>query len=162
MVSAVGGREGEWRGGGKGVAVRVGEVVHEDGGAFRHGCDGVFLDLRVGWEDAFGEALDHCSGKRKVLRVGGGGVSGRWVGRWSEWRGVRRWGVRELGRSGRSGECGLTSMLMPSFSLSFSLSFSFSFEAVPSSAVAGTIETLLSLVFRGSFGMVRERQRVEW
>lgn len=55
-------REGMGRGG-----VRVGEVVHEDGGAFRHGCDGVFLDLRVGGEDAFGEALDHCAGEGEVL-----------------------------------------------------------------------------------------------
>lgn len=47
--------------------LRVGEVVHEDGGAFRHGCDGVFLDLRVGGEDAFGEALDHCAGEGEVL-----------------------------------------------------------------------------------------------
>lgn len=57
--------EGGWvRNGG---FLRVGEVVHEDGGAFRHGCDGVFLDLRVGGQDAFGEALDHCAGEGEVL-----------------------------------------------------------------------------------------------
>ena len=65
-----GGEEKGERGGGgrrrKGY-VRVGEVVHEDGGAFGHGCYGVFLDLGVGWEDAFGEALDHCSGEGEVL-----------------------------------------------------------------------------------------------
>ena len=43
----------------------------------------------------------------------------------------------------------LTSMLMPSFSFSFS----FSFEGVPSSPVAGAIETLL---LRGGLGMARE------
>lgn len=44
---------------------------------------------------------------------------------------------------------------MPSFSLSFSFSFSlsFSFEGVPSSPVAGAIETLL---LRGGLGMARE------
>lgn len=41
----------------------------------------------------------------------------------------------------------LTSILMPSFSFSFS----FSFEGVPSSPVAGAIETLL---LRGGLGMV--------
>lgn len=55
----------------KGGGVRVGEVVHEDGGPFRHGCDGVLLDLRVGGEDAFGEALDHCSGEGEVLWADG-------------------------------------------------------------------------------------------
>lgn len=45
----------------------MGEVVDEDGGAFAHGEDGVFVEGGVGGEDAFGEALDHGAGEGEVL-----------------------------------------------------------------------------------------------
>lgn len=43
------------------ACVRVGQVVDEDGGALGHGQDGVGLDLRVGREDALGQARDDGS-----------------------------------------------------------------------------------------------------
>lgn len=45
----------------------MGEVVDEDGGAFAHGEDGVFVQGGVGGEDAFGESLHHCAGEGEVL-----------------------------------------------------------------------------------------------
>ena len=39
---------------------RVTDVVDKDCGAFAHRCYSIFLHLRVGWEDALCESLDHC------------------------------------------------------------------------------------------------------
>ena len=52
-----------WEGGNE----RLSKIVHKHGCALGHGGYGIFLDLRVGREDSFGEALDHGSGEREVL-----------------------------------------------------------------------------------------------
>ena len=43
------------------------QVVDEDGGGFGYCEQGVLLDLRVCWEDAFGEPLNHSFRKAEVF-----------------------------------------------------------------------------------------------